>query len=342
MKYLAAFVGSGLVTALVMAWVVHALPMQIYEESYPMYAYEKEVEEAPAREPATTLIVGDSRAKASLLPDKLGSGSLSLTLPGASAIELYHAADRYLSRHPAPRNVVLSISAVHFGDAFIFWERPIKFGYLDQAAVDEVLDQARRLGDPTFGSPWDARLSYLLHRLNSPHLYLPELRRAVFHPHGAANQQLLAQLERERGHCFFGTAPAFQRAGLRGLPRPVRPVADVRPLLSQADRSAARHRSQGGVHGDAAQPTIAPAAEAGVRRGATTATSPGSPATTRTSRCGPAGRCWTTSTSATPTTSTAGAARWSPAWPVRCCSCDTVLAGRRYLRTLSSPRRSLR
>jgi hypothetical protein len=207
MKYLAAFVISGLVTALAMAWVVHALPMQIYEESYPMYAYEKAVEEAPAREPATTLIVGDSRAKASLLPDKLGAGSLSLTLPGASAIELYHAADRYLSRHPAPRNVVLSISAVHFGDANIFWERPIKFGYLDQAAVSEVLDQAQRLGDPTFGSPWEARFSYLLHRLNSPHLYLPELRRAVFQPHGAANQQLLAQLERERGHCFFGTAP---------------------------------------------------------------------------------------------------------------------------------------
>ena len=207
MKYLAAFVGSGLITAVVLAWVVHALPMQIYEESYPMYAYEKEVEDSPAREVATTLIVGDSRAKASLLPDRLGSGSLSLTLPGASAIELYHAADRYLDRHPAPRNVVLSISAVHFGDAFIFWERPIKFGYLDGAAVDEVLEQARRLGDPTFGSPWDARLSYLLHRLNSPHLYLPELRRALFHPHGAANQQLLAQLERERGHCFFGTAP---------------------------------------------------------------------------------------------------------------------------------------
>src|SRR5687767_7203591 len=110
MKYLAAFVISGLVTALGMAWVVHAVPMQIYEESYPMYAYEKAVEEAPAREPATTLIVGDSRAKASLLPDKLGAGSLSLTLPGVSAIELYHAADRYLDRHPAPRNVVLSIS----------------------------------------------------------------------------------------------------------------------------------------------------------------------------------------------------------------------------------------
>ena len=207
MKYLAAFAGSGLVTALVMAWVVHALPMQIYEESYPMYAYEKEVEEAPAGEPATTLIVGDSRAKASLLPAELGTGSLSLTLPGASPIELYHAADRYLSRHPAPRNVVLSISAVHFGDAFIFWERPIKFGYLDEAAVNEVLAQARRLGDTTFGPPWEARLNYALHRLNSPHLYLPELRRAVFHPHGAANQQLLAQLERERGHCFFGTAP---------------------------------------------------------------------------------------------------------------------------------------
>ena len=206
MKYLAAFVGSGLITAVGMAWLVHALPMQIYEESYPMYAYEKEVEDAPTREPATTLIVGDSRAKASLLPDRLGAGSLSLTLPGASAIELYHAADRYLDRHPAPRNVVISISAVHFGDAFIFWERPIKFGYLDRAAVDEVLDQARRLHDPTFGSPWDARLSYLLHRLNSPHLYLPELRRALFHPHGAANQQLLATLERERGHCYFGTA----------------------------------------------------------------------------------------------------------------------------------------
>jgi hypothetical protein len=205
-KYLAAFAAGGVVTAVVMAWAVHALPMQIYEESYPMYAYEREVEQTPAREPATTLIVGDSRAKASLLPDRLGSGSVSLTLPGASPVELYHAADRYLGRHPAPRNVVLSISAVHFGDAFIFWERPIKFGYLDQAAVDEVFAQARRLHDPTFGTPWQARFNYLLHRLNSPHLYLPELRRALFHPHGRANQQLLAQLERERGHCSFGTA----------------------------------------------------------------------------------------------------------------------------------------
>src|SRR5215207_6270950 len=47
-SYLAAFVGSGIVTTLVMAWAVHALPMQIYEESYPMYAYVMHLEETPS------------------------------------------------------------------------------------------------------------------------------------------------------------------------------------------------------------------------------------------------------------------------------------------------------
>src|SRR5215207_326508 len=150
-SYLAAFVGSGIVTALVMAWAVHALPMQIYEESYPMYAYVKHLEESPSSQAATTLIVGDSRAKASLLPERLGEGSQSLTLPGGSAIELYHAVDRYLRRHPAPRHVVLSISAVHFADSFIFWERPVKFGYLNEGEVAQVLAQAERLHDGTFG-----------------------------------------------------------------------------------------------------------------------------------------------------------------------------------------------
>lgn len=204
--FVAPLVASAVAMAVVLMVVVRRFPMQLFEESYAMYRYAREVTTTPGPR-APVLLVGDSRLKAAVIAEKLDPEALSLTLPGGSPIELYFTVDRYLQTHPTPERVLLGFSAVHFFGSMIFWERTVKFDYLDAAQFDEVFATAARLGDATFGSSFEARSTFLMEHWNAPHIYFPDLRAALFHPHGRANARMLGDLFRRHGHTLFGTDP---------------------------------------------------------------------------------------------------------------------------------------
>lgn len=204
MKYTFALIGSCLATSALASTYVASCPMRLYEESYPMYAWAKVQAAHDDTQAAEWLLLGDSRLKAGVLPESLHPTALSLTLPGASPIELYYTAKQYLAHHPPPRRVLLSIAPIHFHSQFLFWDRAVKFDYLNEEELEEVAESAAGLEDDSLGPTWRLPYDYLLYRSKALPLFLPELKATLFRTRSEKNGQILEDLEEDHGHVYFG------------------------------------------------------------------------------------------------------------------------------------------
>ncbi len=213
MKFLFAMLSTAVLTASACGALVAAFPWRFQEPSYAQFEHAKELTRERVAERAPIIALGDSRVKAAILPRELGPGAVSLSFAGGSPIELFYTLERYLATHPAPERAVVGFAPVHFHGQFLFWDRTIKFGYLDDAQVDEVLATADALGDDSLGGPWLSRVERAMHRVRALHLYLPELRAAALRSRAPLNDEVLARAREGRGHLFFGTA---ERAGGTG------------------------------------------------------------------------------------------------------------------------------
>jgi hypothetical protein len=248
MRYTFALLGSGLVTGALASTYVALCPMRLYEESYPMYEWAKAQAVRDERSAAEWLLLGDSRLKAGILPTALHPTALSLTLPGASPIELYYTAKWYLEHHPAPRRVLLSIAPIHFHSQFLFWDRAVKFDYLSPEALDEVAQNAVDLGDDSLGPTWRLPYDCLAYRSKALPLFLPELKATLFQGRAERNWQVLGDLEEDHGHFFFGREEHSDGLSFEAAHEHFRPTAVYdayfRRLLGLLQRSGAEIRFQ--------------------------------------------------------------------------------------------------
>lgn len=183
-----------------------AFPMNIMSPEYPMWSHARSSAETRSERKLDVLIVGDSRAKAGLVPELLSPNAQSLTLGGATPIELRWLLRAYLENHPAPRRLVISITPGHLIHAEAFWERSVKFGLLSPAEVDELLDQERLLNDDVLSETLAARWEASLYRWSLAPIYYGEYVASLGFLRRGKNHAVLAQLERDRGRYHFGTA----------------------------------------------------------------------------------------------------------------------------------------
>jgi len=132
---------------------IETCPMAFFNFEYPMWSYQKAYVRSPSDHDAPILVVGDSRALADLLPVELSEpGGLAITLAvgGATPIESWHLLDDYLAHHAPPRAIFLSLSPYHLTRCDVFWQRTVKFKFLDLGDFLEVLSLARELDDYPF------------------------------------------------------------------------------------------------------------------------------------------------------------------------------------------------
>ncbi|HEY8943845.1 MAG TPA: hypothetical protein VIM73_06280 [Polyangiaceae bacterium] len=206
MRYSLTVLVSGLLTVVTLGVCLSLFPMNVHDQSYAMYAQAKDASLARSTKRSPLLVLGDSRPKAAILPNELGPDVELLALTGGTPIEAFYTLERYLSGHPAPERILISIAAVHFKDGFVFWERTVKYDFLTRAQYEEVLSLSESLHDDIFGSPLEARWKLFAYRNKLLHVYLPELHSALIQLNrGSKNRLLYQALERDRGHCWFGT-----------------------------------------------------------------------------------------------------------------------------------------
>lgn len=151
------------------------------------------------------LILGDSRAKAGIMPRRLGEGVYNLSLSGVSGVELYYALENYLKHAPAPDSVVIAVGPYHFTMNNSFWKRTMYFHYLSPGEAMELFREADGMAGETFlGEGY--RYEYLSYLLYLPNVYGNALAKNDA-GRGAANEAIYRQLEADRGYYFYGQSP---------------------------------------------------------------------------------------------------------------------------------------
>ena len=92
-----------LIILVVYTW---AYPMNYLSTEYTLWAEEKDYVNHGTDRP-DTIIIGDSRAKSSIIPDRLHEGVYNIGIGGTTPIEMYYAAGNYIRQHGAPKNAII-------------------------------------------------------------------------------------------------------------------------------------------------------------------------------------------------------------------------------------------
>ena len=183
-------------------------PMDYMTLEYPMWIEEKEfvTGRVDDRRDYDTLIIGDSRAKSSVLPAVLdeSGNTYNMAIGGATPIEMYYALDRYLKAHEAPRSVFVIFAPYHFYDIDNY-DQTLYFNYLDTGQILEVAREARGLygEDKVAYKGWITDV--ISYKLRSPAKYLAAVYEALPAGKRAENTERYMQVRRDLGFTLFGT-----------------------------------------------------------------------------------------------------------------------------------------
>lgn len=144
-RYFAMVAGVAVVSfGAVWAWVL-AMPLAFLEPEYASWhAKQVLVERCDLGD---VLVIGDSRASVGIIPARLPLPATNLAVGGGEAIEAYAILTRALACPEKPKLVVLSLSPVHVAQVDLFWERTMRFGFLNGQELAELRDESRALGD---------------------------------------------------------------------------------------------------------------------------------------------------------------------------------------------------
>ncbi len=152
-----------------------------------------------------TLIVGDSRAKSSIIPEELHDSIYNIGIGGSTPIEMYYAVKNFIAVNGAPKRVFIIFAPYHFIN-MDNWNQTIYNNYLKPAEQAEVVGEAIKTGNKVVcykGWLTDA-VSY---RLRLPSKYLAQEYEGRFIKLKEENQKKYDSIRADRGYCEFGTDP---------------------------------------------------------------------------------------------------------------------------------------
>ncbi len=212
--------------ALIWAWVL-AMPLAFLEPEYASW-HAKQLLLAQC-DLGDVLVLGDSRASVGIIPARLPVKTTNLAVGGGEAVEAYTILTHALACPDKPKLVVLSLDAVHFSRPDLFWERTMRFGFLNAAELADLRDTSAAMRDPsvyeerhTDGIP--SRLRDGLYLAHFPPYYFASLieGRLVWRwPH---NREGLAASLAARGQYYFGTASGSSVVAADGTLAAFRPL----------------------------------------------------------------------------------------------------------------------
>jgi hypothetical protein len=159
---------------------------------------------------APTIVQGDSRMVAGVMPEKLGDAT-NLALGGATPIEMYYTALHASSCPNPPQRVVLSFSPAQLMNTQYFWPRTALFGYLSYDELEQVRREARSVGDkalysaPNVGD-FDAMLTNWLYAHHFPSYYMSSIINGRVIGRLSAYHKIQQEMAETRGQHLYGQA----------------------------------------------------------------------------------------------------------------------------------------
>ncbi|MDR3530960.1 MAG: hypothetical protein P4L90_10460 [Rhodopila sp.] len=232
MRYLQLLALSAILSfILVWAWVA-TMPMAFMDPEYPSWRAKQVL--LDRCDLGEAIVLGDSRAAADILPDRLPFRATDLAVGGGEAIEALVALTRALACPVPPRLVILSLDPGHFTRPDLFWERSVRFGFLSAPDVAALRAASRQIGDMsvyeahhTDGLP--TALRDWLYQIRFPAFYFSNLAHGGGFLRWTGNQRTLAETLAARGHYYFGTDQGSDAVAVDGHLDAFRPL----PILDR-------------------------------------------------------------------------------------------------------------
>lgn len=191
-------------------------PFCYMDEEYPAWRYTMDVCEGKITDDFDTVIVGDSRAMAALIPKELEDAvgkTVNLAVGGATSIESYYFIKQYLENNDAPKNIIIMIAPFHYSYIDNFDTRTVYFRSLKLSDSTEIYKNANNLDTIKEDNSEDKSsviegnyiINELSARLGLPTKYLPALMNSRFIGRRAENEALYSAYRDSCGQGFFGT-----------------------------------------------------------------------------------------------------------------------------------------
>ena len=212
--------------ALLWGWVA-AMPMAFMDAEYASWrAKDLMLDRCDLGE---AIILGDSRAAADIIPNRLPLRVTNLAIGGGEAIEALAALDRVLACPSQPQLVIISIDPGHFSRPDMFWDRSVRFGLVNNQQISGLRAASRQVSDPSVydlhhfdGIPLLAR--DWLYQARFPPLYFSSLAHGGVLLRWWRNQRTVEATLSARGHYYFGTDPGSSTVTLDGHMDTFRPL----------------------------------------------------------------------------------------------------------------------
>ncbi len=183
--------------------LAYVFPMSYMTVEYVMWDEEFENSESPYMA-AKTLIIGDSRAKSSVLPAMLHEDTYNIAIGGATPIEMYYAVENYIEHNGAPENAVVVFAPYHFCD-IDNWDQTLYFNFLSADEIAEVYFRGLKTKDPIVACK--GRIPDMLScRLRLPSKYLAQMYESKLVGRKQENLDKFNSIRADLGYCEFGSA----------------------------------------------------------------------------------------------------------------------------------------
>lgn len=181
-------------------------PFCYMDEEFPAWRFKKQAAAGHEYDGADfdTVILGDSGAMSSLIPEGLGSSCINLAAGGATSIEMYYFFSEYLDNHAAPKNVVIMFAPFHYWHIDNYKTRTVYFKAIPLTHVFGLYAEAQacNAGSVLYDGYIKDEISA---RLGLPNKYLPAINAAGFVGRLDENTSAYSNLVRSFGWGTFGS-----------------------------------------------------------------------------------------------------------------------------------------
>jgi hypothetical protein len=204
--------------AVVWAWVI-AMPMSFMEPEYA--AWRAKLVMLDRCDLGGTIILGDSRAAADIMPVRLKFAATNLAIGGGEPIEALALLKRALACPDPPSRLILSFDPGHFSRPDLFWERSVRFGFLSASDIAELRRVSIATGDMSVyeerhADRMPSRLRDWLYLAHFPVYDFASLMHGAGFLRWPRNQRMLDETLARRGQYSFGTAPTSHEVAVEG------------------------------------------------------------------------------------------------------------------------------
>lgn len=221
--------------ALVWVWVA-TMPLAFLDPEYGAWLAKEQMLAACHLGPV--VVVGNSRAAAGILPALLPMKTTNLAVGGGEPIAAVAAVRRALACPHPPRLVLIAFGPGQFVRPDLFWERTVRFGFLDDAEISRLAARSRALGDWSVydnghGDGLPGRVRQALYEWHFPSVYFASLAQGGVFLRYWEGRRMLARTRARRGQYFFGTAPGCDQVALAGHLQRFRPLPVLNAYFDQ-------------------------------------------------------------------------------------------------------------